>query len=161
MLDYVGQWADVSPDESYRYSLEREWHSSTSGAKWRWLGVNDGAGKPIGEPKTCLFVMLNPSTADALKDDPTIRRCVGFANRLRYDALQVVNLFAARASSPKELFNRAKEGKDIIGPRNQEVIECAATRAGIIICAWGVNGGWAGQDETVRGWLQKASALPH
>ncbi|WP_239508926.1 DUF1643 domain-containing protein, partial [Stenotrophomonas maltophilia] len=80
--------------------LEREWRGTASNKNWKWLGFNDGAGAPLGEPLSCMFVMLNPSTADADLDDPTIRRCVGFAKALKFDQLSVVNLFAYRATKP-------------------------------------------------------------
>lgn len=147
---YVRSYADISPCGRYRYLLEREWRGTHDPKNWRWLGAKDGAGKELGEPKSVLFVMLNPSTADGNKDDSTIRRCVGFAKAWHYEAISVVNLFAYRATRPKDLF---AHGDEIHGPRNQEVIENAAQKAGIIIAAWGVHGGWGEQNETVRGWL--------
>jgi hypothetical protein len=95
---YVYAGADISPDGRYRYRLWREWRGCASRDHWRWLGAKDGAGHELGEPLSVLFVMLNPSTADGTTDDPTIRRCVGFAKRWRYDRLEVVNLFAHRAN---------------------------------------------------------------
>jgi hypothetical protein len=79
--------------------------------------------------------MLNPSTADAEHDDPTIRRCVSFANRLGHGSLRVINLFAWRATNPREL----TEVQDPIGPDNDVWIEKEAAAAGIIIAAWGAN----------------------
>lgn len=150
---YVSSGADISGCGRYRYRLWREWRNENSGKRWRWLGANDGNGEPLGEPLSCLFVMLNPSTADGNEDDPTIRRCVGFAKRLGYDRLDVVNLFAWRATDPREVLSMTGDG-DPIGPRNQEVIGFAAEDAGVIICAWGVHGSHIGQNETVLGWLE-------
>jgi hypothetical protein len=98
----------------YRYLLSRRW------------GAGAGA----------LFVMLNPSTADDRADDPTIRRCVGFARRWRAPALEVVNLYALRATDPRDLFAHPAP----VGPDNDRVIAEAARRAALVIVAWGVHG---------------------
>ena len=80
--------------------------------------------------------MLNPSTADEDQDDPTIRRCVGFARRWRAPAMEVVNLYALRATHPRDLFaHRAPIGSD-----NDDAIRDAAARAGSIVVAWGAHG---------------------
>lgn len=149
-MSYLYKGAQISGCEQYRYLLWREWRGS--GQHWRSWGGKDGAGSELEEPKSCLFVMLNPSTADGEQDDPTIRRCVGFAKRLGYDRLEVVNLFALRATDPAVVLEMTGT-RDPIGPRNQEVIANAAFDAGVIICAWGVHGKHIGQDETVKGWL--------
>jgi hypothetical protein len=104
--------AIISPCGRYRYSLTR--------------GNCDQ--KPV------LFVMLNPSTADALEDDPTIRRCVGFAKSWSYDSIQVVNLFAWRATDPNNLPWKSVEA---VGPENDDHINQHAKSAGLIVCAWG------------------------
>lgn len=150
MTTYVRSYADISPCGRYRYLLEREWRGTHDPKHWRWLGAKDGAGHELGEPQSVMFIMLNPSTADGNVDDPTIRRCVGFAKAWQYEAISVVNLFAYRATKPKDLF---AAGDAIHGPRNQEVIEHAACRAGLIIAAWGAHGNYGEQDEVVRGWL--------
>ena len=147
---YVRSYADISPCGRYRYLLEREWRGTHDPKHWRWFGAKDGTGAELGEPQSVMFIMLNPSTADGNVDDPTIRRCVGFAKAWRYEAISVVNLFAYRATKPKDLF---AAGDAIHGPRNQEVIERAACRAGLIIAAWGSHGAWGEQDEIVCGWL--------
>jgi hypothetical protein len=149
---YILSDAILSGCGKYRYCLWREWRGVAPRKNWRWYGCKDGAGHELGEPKSCLFVMLNPSTADAEQDDPTIRRCVGFAKRFGFDRLEVVNLYAWRATNPKEIIAMTGGG-DPVGPRNQEIIEKSATDAGLIICAWGAHGSHIGQDETVRGWL--------
>src|SRR5258707_10232275 len=122
---YVDAGAHFSADGRYRYVLWREGRNHPAPAKWRWWKddngkpVVDGAGKPIGEPETVLFVMLNPSTADGQGDDPTIRKCVGFAQRWGYDRMKVVNLFAYRATDPRMLLS-LPERDDPFGVRNQE-----------------------------------------
>lgn len=89
----------------------------------------------IGENRRILFVMLNPSTADASLDDPTIRKCMGFAQRQFHGILEVVNLFAFRSTDPKEL----KKAHDPVGAQNKSHILRAAADSDMIICAWGTN----------------------
>jgi hypothetical protein len=151
MDGYIEAGAKLSPDGKYRYRLWREWRGTHDPKNWHWV-TKDGDGDPMGEPKSCLFVMLNPSTADGDKDDPTIRRCVGFAKALKYERLEVVNLFAYRATRPTDLLD-LNHADDPVGPWNLEIVTAAAEKAGIVICAWGAHGGHLGQDETVLGWL--------
>jgi hypothetical protein len=81
--------------------------------------------------------MLNPSTADETTDDPTIRKCIGFSKRLGVQRLAVVNLFAARATKPRDLGLYA----DPIGPDNNDwILEEIGKNCGPIIAAWGANG---------------------
>ena len=139
VMDYLCSYADISPCGKYRYRLTREWSKDAFGGN-----------------KSCVFVMLNPSTADGGNDDPTIRRCVEFAQKLGYGSLDVVNLFAYRATNPQQLL-ALNYLQNPIGDRNQEAIEtvCNAQDTGIIIAAWGAHGGHIGQDETVLGWMQR------
>ena len=95
----------------YRYSLHRRWA--------------DGA--PL------LFVMLNPSVADATKDDPTVRRCIGFAHRLGYGAMSVVNVFALIATDPNELLEEHADGEDLCGVLNDEYLSQGSRGAGRVI----------------------------
>ena len=81
--------AVISQDERHRYSLTRRWGNG---------------------PRVCCWIMLNPSTADATTDDPTIRRCVRFTQAWGYDALTVVNLYAWRATDPADLRNAQRAG---------------------------------------------------
>lgn len=150
---YIEAGAEISADGRYRYLLWREWRGTHDRANWRWFGGTDGAGAELGDPKACLFIMLNPSTADGEVDDPTIRRCVGFAKAWKFERLEVVNLFAYRATKPRELFEVTPAEDDPVGWQNQEHVTQAAVDAGRIVCAWGAHGGYLGQDETLRGWL--------
>jgi hypothetical protein len=155
---YTSSGARISPDGLYRYLLWREWRGTHDPNNWSWLKDGrgqvavDGGGFPLGEPKSLLFIMLNPSTADGVADDPTIRRCIGFARAWKFERLEVVNLFAYRAPQPSELF-ALNYDDDPVGEHNQEMVRRAADRAGMIICAWGAHGAYLGQDETVLGWL--------
>lgn len=111
----------ISPCGKYRYVLTRE------------------IPQPVRWVKPALFIMLNPSTADATKDDPTIRRCIAFAKREGCTKLTVVNLFALRATDPKQL----KLHKDPIGPENDRVLDDQLlyhkNTSGIIVAAWGAH----------------------
>ena len=92
--------------------------------------------KPKSE-KTLCFVMLNPSEADATRDDPTIRRCRGYAVRWGFQHLYIVNLFAYRTPFPKDLHKSYSNDIDIVGPENDDYIFGVAKEADMIIAAWG------------------------
>jgi hypothetical protein len=79
--------------------------------------------------------MLNPSTADADQDDPTIRKCIGFADRLGFGAIVVANLFAFRATDPANL----RRAGYLVGPENDHAIAAAARDSNLTICAWGAH----------------------
>src|SRR5581483_9586135 len=87
----------------------------------------------FGDGGVVNFIMLNPSTADAETDDPTIRRCLGFAKAWGYGTLVVTNLFAYRATDPAEL---AKAG-DPVGPDNDTRLWSEAQLSDLVVCAWG------------------------
>ncbi len=98
-----------------------------------------------GRPPVC-WVMLNPSTADAVRDDPTIRRCRQFAAAWGYGGILVVNLFAYRASAPALLFG----ADDPIGPANDRHLRRAvAGAAQLVVAAWGCHGTFRGRDRAV------------
>ena len=93
-----------------------------------------------------LFVMLNPSTADQVRDDPTIRRCIGFAASWGYGALVVGNLFAYRTSWPEVLMRAARP----VGRANDRWLLRLAAESSGVIAAWGNSGTWLGRDRQVR-----------
>ena len=109
--------AVISPNGVYRYQLRRDIKN------------------PTGNKKVC-FVMLNPSTADAEKDDPTIRRCKHFTRREGGEELIVVNMFAFRATDPKAL--RAT-GWPIVGSQNPLNIVGAVELSHVVVVAWGAH----------------------
>lgn len=111
----AGATAVIDPTGTYRYLLGRV--------------LGKGANR-------ILWVMLNPSTADALQDDNTIRKICGFSARWGYDLLEVVNLFALRSTDPTAL----KKHADPIGPENDRHILEAVQRANTVVCAWGNHG---------------------
>ncbi len=123
-LPLVFMSAKISRCGRYRYLLLREWERTL--------------------PKLA-FVMLNPSTADASTDDPTIRRCIGFARREGCGGVVVANVFAFRATSPRDLAAAPAP----VGPRNREALrEIARTAQRPIVCAWGAQAGPAADDAT-------------
>lgn len=108
-----GSDARVSPCGRYRYTLERRWSPAA----------------PL------LWIMLNPSTADARLDDPTIRRCIRFARTWGHGGITVVNLFALRATDPRAL----RFDADPIGPENDEAIVEALNAHEHCVAAWGAH----------------------
>jgi hypothetical protein len=104
--------AIISPCGKYRYELWRRWDRGPE----------------------LVWILLNPSTADAKTDDATIRKCMGFSLRWGYAGIRVVNLFAYRATSPSDLFR----AENPIGPKNDKVIRsCSELEC---IAAWGNHG---------------------
>lgn len=125
---YLNAGARISADGKYRYLLWREWRGTHDPKNWCWIGPEDSSGERYGEPKACLFIMLNPSTADGAADDPTIRRCVAFAKSWKFERLEVVNLFAYRATDPRHLLE-LNHNDNPDGADNQRVVQVAAAAA--------------------------------
>lgn len=134
-VDYTG--ATLSACRTYRYGLWRGW-------KHGWT-----------KPYFAMFIGLNPSTADEKDDDPTIRRCIRYAHDWGYRGLWMANLFAYRATTPKEM----KTAKNPIGEANDQYLVSAAAGSGVVIAAWGVNGGYLGRDEEVKKLIPSLSVL--
>lgn len=125
--------AVFSPCRHYRY----EWWSRWSAGPY------------------CLFIGLNPSTADEHQDDPTVKRCIDFAKRWGYGAVCMVNLFAWRATDPEEM----KKQSDPVGPDNDTTLARLAKDAGIVIAAWGTQGAHRGRGREVLSMLPGLHAL--
>lgn len=121
----LGSGANFSRCCSYRYTLWRRWDE---------------------ERPAVMIIGLNPSTADARQDDPTIRRCIGFARDWGYGGLVVTNLFAFRATYPSDL----KAAADPVGPRNDSWIRRMAGQVETIVAAWGNDGVWLDRSARVR-----------
>ena len=120
------------PTGAYRYSLRREWDSSLP---------------------TVGFVMLNPSTADAERDDATIRRCIGYAQRWGYGSLEAVNLFAYRSTDPRQL----RLVEDPVGPENDRHLLALRGRCSLLVAAWG---NWGNLLRRGEGVLELLSSHP-
>jgi hypothetical protein len=123
-----------SPCRAYRYQLWREW---------------------IGGEGYVMFIGLNPSTADETQDDPTIRRCIGFAKAWGYAGLVMTNLFAYRSTDPMIM----KAAADPVGPENDAHLLALAEGADVIVAAWGVNGTHRGRDAVMRKMLPALHCL--
>ncbi len=113
--------ASFSRCGTYRYTLTRELDAS--------------------RPRTLVVIGLNPSTADAWRDDPTVRREIGFARRWGFGRLVKLNAYAFRATDPRVMLAAAARGEDIVGPRNDAAIRAAIAKArardGLVLVAWG------------------------
>ncbi len=127
--------AVYSDCERYRYVLTRVW-------------------EPGG--RRALFVMLNPSTATEVQNDPTVERCERRARALGFGAFRVVNIFAWRATDPKEMRATA----DPVGPDNDAAIREGLGWADAVICAWGAHGAHLNRDAEVAALLRAAGCWP-
>ncbi|MFT3819806.1 MAG: DUF1643 domain-containing protein [Rubrivivax sp.] len=125
--------AYISECGRYRYSLWRQW----------------GPGDQV------MFVGLNPSTADATLDDPTVRRCIGFARAWGYGGLVLTNLFAWRATSPRDMM----AADDPVGPDNDRVLRSAYAKAALTVATWGAFGSHGGRHDAVREMLPRLHCL--
>ncbi len=120
--------AVFSPCQRYRYTLWRRWDGA--------LGV-------------VMIIGLNPSTADASRDDPTVRRCIGYARDWGYGGLFLTNLFAFRATLPAAM----KAAANPIGPDNDQHLLAVAGVAALRVAAWGVGGQHRGRAAAVAAML--------
>lgn len=131
--------AVFSPCDRYRYTLWRRW---------------PGAGT-----KFLIMVMLNPSTADCEKNDPTVERCQRRAMRLGFAGLIVLNIFALRSTDPDALYCES----DPIGPDNDRHIRDVLWQFDLstVICAWGGHGKLRDRGDQVRKMILDAGHVPH
>jgi hypothetical protein len=125
--------ASMSRCQSYRYSLVREWTRS----------------------RKLVIIGLNPSTADHQIDDPTVRRCIRFAESWGFGKLVLVNLFAYRATDPTHLTSV----DDPIGPRNDQSIRRAVGSADLVLVAWGNKGSLLNRHWEILSWLPRPYCL--
>jgi len=103
------------------------------------------------------FLMLNPSTADEARLDPTCARARAYAERWGYGALVVTNVFAWRATDPAAM----QAARDPVGPANDRAIVRAARAAALVVCAWGNHGAHLGRSAEVRALLARAGVRLH
>lgn len=122
--------AVYSPCEGYRYALTRTW---------------DPQGSRV------LFVMLNPSTATEVQNDPTVERCERRARALGHGAFRVCNIFAWRATDPRAMRVQA----DPVGPANDAAIREGADWADVVVCAWGAHGAHLARGRQVEALLRE------
>ena len=122
--------AVYSPCERYRYALTRVWNPSGS---------------------RVAFVMLNPSTATEIQNDPTVERCERRARALGHGAFRVTNIFAWRETDPRAM-RRAVEP---VGPANDAAIRDACDWADLVVCAWGTHGAHLGRGPAVEALLRE------
>lgn len=111
----INSGAVFSEDRKHRYVLIREWD--------------------LNKP-SLMVVSLNPSTADEKKNDPTVRRCIGFAKKWGFGKLIMTNIFAFRATLPEDLFN----SKNPIGNKNDYWLKKLSKKADKIVLAYGNHG---------------------
>lgn len=116
-MKYTAKGATISPCKRYRYHLWREWREGAS---------------------SCAFVMLNPSTADEVTDDLTVKKCVGFADRWGFGRIEVVNLYPFRATDPRELWETLADPEGPgAGDVNRGYVETVFRGVRRVVAAWG------------------------
>ena len=113
-------------------------------------------GLPEGPHDSIVFVMLNPSTADEIANDPTVERCVRRAEQWGYCELIVLNLFALRSTNP----NALDYSNDPIGPNNNWFIEWYLDRADCVVAAWGTHGELMGRATQVLDMMRRLHVQP-
>ena len=118
----------------YRYVLWRIWDES----------------KPYA-----MFIGLNPSTADEVKNDPTVTRCINYSRLWEYGGLCMTNIFAYRAKDPKDM----RAARDPIGKENDTWIVKSAKNAGVIVCVWGNHGQYLSRSREVLNLIRQAYYL--
>jgi hypothetical protein len=128
MSETFNKKAEFSEDRIYRYTLWRSWSPLTA---------QDG--------RYINFICLNPSTADETKDDPTIRKCVKFAKAWGYQTMCVTNLFAYRATDPRQM----KAANNPIGANNDFYLVRIARAADMVVAAWGAHGSYLARSQDV------------
>lgn len=127
-MQYILSSAEFSECRMYRYHLTRKWCSGN---------------------RMAMFIGLNPSTADEKEDDPTIRRCVGFAQRLHCDGMFMMNIFAFRSTDPKVM----KLVVDPVGRLNNQWLKIKSAESAFHIACWGVHGSHMNRGEEVKALL--------
>lgn len=129
-------WAIYSPCEKYRYELTRVWEE-------------DG--------RKAVFVMLNPSTATEVQNDPTVERCERRARALGFGAFRVCNIFAWRETDPKLMRSQA----DPVGEGNDAAILEACAWADQVVCAWGAHGAYLDRGPAVEALIRGTKVQPY
>jgi hypothetical protein len=128
--------AVISDCGVYRYKLWRTWNPDLP---------------------TCNFLMLNPSRADAVDNDPTATRCIGYSKAWGYGGLLITNIFALRSTDPAAL----KSAADPVGPDNDRHVVEVARSSSLVVAAWGAHPGIEGRVRAVRRMLADAGVTLH
>lgn len=142
MLTRVHQKGDAhstaiySPCENYRYALTRIWD-------------------PDGDKVA--FIMLNPSTATEVQNDPTVERCERRARALGYGSFRVCNIFAWRDTDPFKM----RKAPDPVGPENDDAIADACNWADRVVCAWGTHGEHLSRGPAVETLVRSTGVTPY
>jgi len=128
-LEVMKDWPDnkgaqFSKCRRYRYAL------------WRTWDENNGH---------VMFIGLNPSTADEKEDDPTIRRCIGYAKSWGFGGIYMLNIFAFRATKPRNL----RDASDPIGSENDDYLKMYCDNSGLNIACWGTHGAFMNRGQSV------------
>jgi hypothetical protein len=129
MSETTNTGATFSDCRAYRYALLRQWDASL----------------PL-----LVVIGLNPSTADETVDDPTIRRCVDYATRWGMGGLRMLNLFAYRATEPRDM----KRAFDPVGRQNDTFLRALTFDVPRVLCAWGAHGSYMDRDRAVLSLLR-------
>jgi hypothetical protein len=133
LFRYPDKWATFSLCRKYRYDLWRRW----------------------AEGPYCMFIGLNPSTADETNDDPTVRRCIGYAKAWGYSALCMTNIFAWRDTDPSKM----KAAAEPVGPENDAHLVRLSSAAAVVIAAWGTHGAHLERGDAVQKLIRNLHCL--
>jgi hypothetical protein len=143
-----------SPCRKYRYTLWREWD---------WSAQSHIVLRDLFTPKARVsyvqFIGLNPSTADEVQDDPTVRRCICFAKSWGFGSLCMTNAFAFRATDPKVM--KAHEFDSLCHIVNVDWIVEIAKDASLVVAAWGKDGSHVGRDKVIVRAFERAGIALH
>jgi len=128
--------ARYSPCEIYRYTLQRVWEPE----------------KPLVS-----FIGLNPSTATEVENDPTVRRCIGYALAWGYGGMRMLNAFGLRSTDPRGL----KQIDDPVGPENDRWLRDMTKDVALTVACWGVHAEWNGRHQQILKLMRTANRTIH
>jgi hypothetical protein len=152
---YLAGFGAGGAESQFRYTLSRVWGTATP-------DLFNQQPFPDRSGQHALFIMLNPSIADAFQDDPTVAKCMRLARRWGYEGVEVRNIFALRSTDPNGLRVCKARGEDPVGGTVNDTAIMSAVlnpRTGIIIAAWGNDGSISGRSQIVRGMLRQTGRI--
>ena len=140
--------ACFSPCRTWRYTLWRRWSDKGSTERFDHDVLFDETQQMPEENlrRMVAFIGLNPSTADEHRNDPTITRCINFAKAWGYDGMAMLNLFAFRATDPRDMKKMATP----VGPLNDAAIEYSLKTFGKVVACWGNHGKFKDRSDFIR-----------